>query len=79
VRERLDGKVALITGAGSGMGREACAVFASEGARVTAVDIDPELLEGTEAAVGATDGHRLGPGRDRRDPRWAGSRPHGTS
>jgi NAD(P)-dependent dehydrogenase (short-subunit alcohol dehydrogenase family) len=38
------------------MGREACAVFASEGARVAAVDIDPELLEATEAAVHATDG-----------------------
>ena len=53
---RLAGKVALITGAGSGMGREACAVFASEGARVAAVDIDPDLLEGTEAAVRETDG-----------------------
>ena len=53
---RLDGKVALITGAGSGMGREACAVFASEGARVAAVDIDPELVGATEAAVRATDG-----------------------
>jgi len=56
VKGRLAGKVALITGAGSGMGREACAVFASEGARVAAVDIDPELLVGTEAAVRATDG-----------------------
>jgi NAD(P)-dependent dehydrogenase (short-subunit alcohol dehydrogenase family) len=53
VRGRLDGKVALITGAGSGMGREACAVFASEGARIAAVDIDAELLAETEAAVPA--------------------------
>lgn len=53
---RLDGKVALITGAGGGMGREACAVFASEGARIAAVDIDPALLDSTEAAVRAAGG-----------------------
>lgn len=48
---RLDGKVALITGAGGGMGREACMVFASEGARVAAVDLDAALLEGTADVV----------------------------
>ena len=48
---RLEGKVALITGAGSGMGREACAVFASEGAGVAAVDIDADPLKETEASV----------------------------
>jgi NAD(P)-dependent dehydrogenase (short-subunit alcohol dehydrogenase family) len=56
VTGRLEGKVALITGAGSGMGREASIVFANEGARVAAVDIDPEQLQGTEAAVLDTDG-----------------------
>jgi len=44
---RLDGKVAVITGAGSGMGREACLVFAAEGAKVAAVDVDPSGLERT--------------------------------
>jgi NAD(P)-dependent dehydrogenase (short-subunit alcohol dehydrogenase family) len=48
---RLDGKVALITGAGSGMGREACLVFAAEGARIAAIDIDADLLEETAATV----------------------------
>lgn len=48
---RLAGKVALITGAGSGIGREACAVFAAEGARIAAVDVDPEALRGTAAVV----------------------------
>lgn len=36
---RLAGKVALITGAGSGMGRRAAALFASEGARVVVSDV----------------------------------------
>jgi NAD(P)-dependent dehydrogenase (short-subunit alcohol dehydrogenase family) len=53
---RLDGKVALITGAGSGMGREACLVFTGEGARVAAVDVDTAGLEGTETAVRAAGG-----------------------
>jgi NAD(P)-dependent dehydrogenase (short-subunit alcohol dehydrogenase family) len=37
---RLEGKVALITGAGMGMGREASVLFAKEGARVVVADIN---------------------------------------
>ena len=48
---RLDGKVAVITGAGSGMGREACVVFAAEGARIAALDLDEAGLGSTASLV----------------------------
>ncbi len=48
---RLEGKVALITGAGMGQGREACKVFSREGARIIAVDVDETALQETCALV----------------------------
>ena len=48
----LDGKVAVITGAGSGIGRAAVDVFAAAGATVVAVDLDPVGAEAAAAAVG---------------------------
>ncbi|MCI0424385.1 MAG: SDR family NAD(P)-dependent oxidoreductase, partial [Actinobacteria bacterium] len=44
---RLDGKVALITGAGSGIGRETSLLFSAEGARVVAVDVNLEAARDT--------------------------------
>ncbi|HYC97207.1 SDR family oxidoreductase [Brevundimonas sp.] len=41
---RLEGKIALITGAGQGIGRAAAELFAAEGATVWATDIDPGQL-----------------------------------
>jgi NAD(P)-dependent dehydrogenase (short-subunit alcohol dehydrogenase family) len=49
--DRLDGKVALISGAASGMGREASVVFSGEGARIVALDVDADGLEETERLV----------------------------
>jgi NAD(P)-dependent dehydrogenase (short-subunit alcohol dehydrogenase family) len=47
----LDGKVAVITGAGSGMGRASAEVFAREGARILAVDVTGKQDE-TAAQLG---------------------------
>jgi NAD(P)-dependent dehydrogenase (short-subunit alcohol dehydrogenase family) len=56
VSGRLHGKVALITGAGSGMGRAAAALFAAEGARVVVSDIDDTAGNSAVAAVRAAGG-----------------------
>ena len=37
----LDGKRALVAGAGSGIGRAVLAAFEAEGARVAALELDP--------------------------------------
>jgi 3-oxoacyl-[acyl-carrier protein] reductase len=52
---RLDGKVAIITGAASGQGAVAAALFASEGAEVAAFDIN----EGGLSALSIADEHLL--------------------
>jgi NAD(P)-dependent dehydrogenase (short-subunit alcohol dehydrogenase family) len=49
---RLEGKVALITGAGSGIGRETAMRFADEGARVCAADLRPDSAIETAAQIG---------------------------
>jgi NAD(P)-dependent dehydrogenase (short-subunit alcohol dehydrogenase family) len=49
---RLDGKVAAITGAGGGMGREAAILFAEEGAQVCVADVDGSAAEETASAAG---------------------------
>ena len=48
---RLDGKAALITGAGSGIGRATALLFSAEGAAVVAVDIDLEAVAATVAEI----------------------------
>jgi NAD(P)-dependent dehydrogenase (short-subunit alcohol dehydrogenase family) len=52
VADRLAGKVALITGAGSGLGREMALLFAREGAYVVINDIDAEAGESTSSEIG---------------------------
>ena len=54
---RLEGKVALITGASSGIGRESALLFAREGAKIVVADVDDAggaaVVAEIEAAGGA--------------------------
>lgn len=52
----LENKHAVITGAGSGIGRAVAAVFASQGAVVHAVDLNADSLQSIEAEVTANGG-----------------------
>jgi len=65
---RLEGRVASITGAGSGMGREAALLFAREGAGVLASDIDAAAAAATAEAVRAEGGEAHGVAADVSDP-----------
>jgi len=56
---RLSGKRAIVTGAGSGIGRASAQLFATEGARVIAVDKAGDAVEATVAAIAAKGGTAL--------------------
>ncbi|MGV1862508.1 SDR family oxidoreductase [Agrobacterium rhizogenes] len=51
--DRLKDKVAIVTGAGSGIGQGCALMFARHGARVVAVDIDEDAVETTRAQIDA--------------------------
>ena len=53
---RLENKIALVTGGGSGIGRESCFLFAKEGANVVVVDINSESGNYTTNQINGTGG-----------------------
>lgn len=60
MKRRLEEKAAIVTGAGSGIGRAAALRFLEEGARVAAADIDAGALEALAREAEAPEGRLLG-------------------
>jgi len=56
---RLEGKVAIVTGGGLGIGKAYCLGLAAEGAKVAVVDIDGERAESTAREIGEKGGEAL--------------------
>ncbi|MEN8114303.1 MAG: glucose 1-dehydrogenase [Actinomycetota bacterium] len=56
---RLEGKSAVITGAGSGIGREAALLFASEGAAVVAADLNEEAIQSVVSDIITAGGNAI--------------------
>ena len=55
----LEGRTAIITGAGRGIGRAAAEIFAQHGARIVISDIDPTPAEEVVAAIAAAGGQAI--------------------
>lgn len=60
----LEGKTAIVTGAGSGIGRAACLAMAEEGAAVVAADLDLARAQTTRETIEASGGRCAAVGCD---------------
>lgn len=65
---RFAGRIALVTGAGGGIGREVAEALAREGARVIVTDIDEGAAATVAAAIHGRDGDAFAIRQDARDP-----------
>src|SRR5207344_615081 len=68
----LDGKVALVTGSGRGIGRALVQKLASHGARVVVNDLDQSATDETVADIRAAGGTAMGCVGNVTDPAFAG-------
>ncbi|TCI65171.1 glucose 1-dehydrogenase [Exiguobacterium sp. SH0S2] len=57
---KLSGKTALVTGAGSGMGRAIAKLYAAEGARIVAVDMNGDTVEAVASEIKSSGGEAVG-------------------
>src|ERR687891_963278 len=56
---RLDGRLALVTGAGSGIGRATAQALAQAGAHVAVTDVDEDSARAVAEEIGRGEAHRL--------------------
>src|SRR3546814_9453710 len=55
----LEGRVVIVAGGGSGIGRAASELFSAEGARLVVADIDPDLAQATATAIERAGGNAI--------------------